>query len=246
MKKIAIDQDQLKIIGTGLAIGVSLIAIIAIGSSMRSDIENATYYDSISETNVHIQNTGGLLENSITFIGMDKIVNSISIPDNINSESIKVINEILTYSYPKAKSLSYKNNTAKQEENTYSFAAQLDTGEGFKIYITNNQDGTFSLKIDDKNNTVFNYKSRQYQKPFKSPQALANNILPKTLRLQNGRQFSLTSDKNNKFFLNIDACGDETIIEEAKNIANSWLIDNSYSPEQVNYTVLNKCDRGYN
>ena len=245
MKKPTLNEEQIRILGIALAIGIMVVAVIVGYSTVSGSVEDASYYDSISETNIQIKETGGMSDGLISFIGPEKISNTADISADINAESIAVIKKFLTYAFPKAKRLSYKNNSATQDGNSYSYEAQLDTGQKLKVTVTDNKNGSFSLAISDKNNDIFNYASRKYGPEYKNIIELSKGYLPKTLRLPSGKQFSITY-KDNKYSLNINACGDSTQIAEARAIAEEWLKASGFNPRDIKLDTPKLCDGGYN
>ena len=239
------NQELFKIISyvvIAMVILVSLVALIAVGYNVT---QNDVYYDSISETNLNTQNTGSISDNLVTFIGLDKIADGSNIPADINRDSAITIRTFITYAYPKADMLSYKNNTIKAEGNTYNYDAQLNTGQSFKIKIIDLGNGGFKLHIEDVNNEVFVYESKAYAEEYKDIRSLPNLALPRVFQEDDIPPFSITYS-NDRFNLNINACGDEKIINAAKDIANNWIKSLGFNPEDANLNVPPMCDGGYN
>lgn len=239
------NQDLLKIIFYSVITGIITISLIILFVFVRKEVINDTYYDSISETNLETKNTGAISNNLILFIGLDKIANSSSIPTDLNAQSAAIIKEYFTYAYPKSERLSYKNGSAKKEGNTYMYDTQLNTGEKFTIKIIDNKNSTFELSITDKNNEVFSYNSAKYSEEYKNIRSFANNFLPKVFTNEEGLSFSITY-KNDKYYLNINACNNQEIIDKAEDIAKNWITSVGFNPDQITFDIPYMCDGGYN
>ena len=137
MNKFAQEHAELiRIIFYGAIATIVVISIIALIATAARVTNNETYYDDISETNLELKNTGAITEKMTTFIGLEKIGDNNGIPTELNAKSSTIVRTYMTFAYPKAKRISYKNGTGKKDgDNVYTYEAQLDTGEKFTITV---------------------------------------------------------------------------------------------------------------
>ena len=247
MNKFAQEHAELiRIIFYGAIATIIIISLIALIATAARVTNNETYYDDISETNLELKNTGAITEKMTTFIGLEKIGDNNNIPTELNAKSSTIVRTYMTFAYPKAKRISYKNGTGKKDgDNVYTYEAQLDTGEKFTITVEDLNNSAYKLKISDKNNEVFSYESAEFSEEYKDIRSFATKLLPKVFTNVEGLSFSITW-KNNKYNLNINHCNNEKTIEKAIEIARNWIKSTGYNPDDVEFNVPYMCDGGYN
>lgn len=239
MDKFQKNQDLVRLSFYGIIIGVIVVSIIAILASVRGIVQSETSYNSIANIEVDNRNTGSIEEKTISIIGVEHISKT-NINADINNKAVNMLRLFVTLTYPEAKNISVKDGSPKVEDDIYTYTVISDTGVSFNVKVQETEKGNYKMSISDKNNEIFSYEAKDYIDTAKDPRLLAK-LLPKTF-YDSDPTVSVTKDYDNNYYINVNACGDEDIINYAKTLVDEWVEQNGFDPSTINYTIPDYCD----
>ena len=152
-----------------------------------------------------------------------------------------LIEQFITFSYPQIKTVSYNKDSIKEQGRTYSFKITADTGQVFDITTTEISDTQISTDFYSYNNKIFSFNESDFKTIYTHPSKLAL-LLPKTFYLSEEKQVTISKNLDGQYQISVESCGDQSIINQAKERVNKWLLETNFNPEEINFLTPNYCD----
>ena len=177
----------------------------------------------------------------VKIYSLHNIKDKSSMSINTFSKVSSLIEQFITFSYPQIKTVSYNKDSIKEQGKTYSFKITADTGQVFDITTTEISDTQISTDFYSYNDKIFSFNESDFKTIYTHPSKLAL-LLPKTFYLSEEKQVTISKDLDGQYQISVESCGDQSIINQAKERVNKWLLETNFNPEEINFLTPNYCD----
>ena len=160
---------------------------------------------------------------------------------NSYNKTESIIKKFITFSYPNINTVSYKKNSIKEQNQVYEFEIVSDTKQTFLISVKELPNDQISIDFYNHKTKIFTYDESTFKKIYTNPTKLSQ-FLPKTFRTTNNLQYTINENLNGQYEISVESCGDQKIINQVKELANKWLIEINFNPEEISFQIPNYCD----
>lgn len=177
----------------------------------------------------------------VKIYSLHNIKDKSSMSINTFTKTASLIKQFITFSYPEIKTVSYNKDSIKEQGKAYSFKITADTGQVFDITTTEISDTQISTDFYSHNNKIFSFNESNFKTIYTHPSKLAL-LLPKTFYLSEEKQVTISKNLDGQYQISVESCGDQSIINQAKERVNKWLLETNFNPEEINFLTPNYCD----